>query len=177
MTYSQRILLRRLLPVVFWLLALGGSIGVPFLLETFNLQLPTFNSNYWWGFLSAGIVILAIIVAGHFDRHEPNVSRLFQIAGLLGIASYWLPTVLFLIVPFIIYAIWKSAMSFKAFLAILIAWATEAVYAVIFIYLGWIHNPWAHFFEPDFQWGWIPVAALSIALLASTIARLLLRER
>ena len=65
MTYSQRILLRRLLPVVFWLLALGGSIGVPFLLETFNLQLPTFNINYWWGFLSAGIVLLAISIISY----------------------------------------------------------------------------------------------------------------
>ena len=68
-------------------------------------------------------------------------------------------------------------MNFRAFIAILIALAMDALYAAIFIYLGWIDNPWLHFFEPDYAWGWIPVGAIFIAWLASTIVRQLLRER
>lgn len=171
MTYNQRILLRRLLPAIFWLLAVSGIIAPPFI---FHLNLP---ANYWWGWIPSVAVLICLIIAKHIDRHEPYVKQMFQITTILGIASYWLPTVLFLILPFYIFAIWKGTMNFRAFLAILIALAMDALYASIFIYLGWINNTWAHFFEPDFQWGWIPVGAIFVAWLASTIARLLLRER
>ncbi len=176
MTYNQRILLRRLLPAVFWLLALGGSIGIPFLLAYINQQ-PAANPNYWWGFLVAAFVLTAIIVAKRIDRHQTYVHQMFLIAALLGLASYWLPTIVTLILPFGIYAAWKATANFKAFLAIIIAFAMDTLYAAIFIYLGWINNVWEHILEPDYQWGWIPVAAILTAWLASTIARLLLRER
>ena len=171
MKYSQRILLRRLLPAIFWLLAIGGSIAPPFI---FHLKLPT---NYWWGFVPVVFALLSLVIAKQIDRHAPYVKQMFQIAAILGIASYWLPTILFLIIPFYIYAIWKGTMNFRAFLAILIALMMDALYAAIFIHLGWIGNPWIHFFEPDYLWGWIPVGAIFIAWLASTIARQILRER
>ena len=171
MTYNQRILLRRLLPAIFWLLALGGSIATPFI---FRLSLP---ANYWWGFIPTAFVLLCIVIAQHIDRHEPYVSQMFQITVLLGIASYWLPTILFAIVPFYAYAIWKGKMNFRSFLAVLIALTMDALYATIFVYLGWIDNSWVHFFEPDYAWGWIPVGAIFIAWLASTIVRQILRER
>ena len=171
MRYTTRILLRRLLPVVFWLLAVGGSIGAPFFFANLN------NANYWWGYAVTAFVLLAMVVAKHIDRHQPCVSQMFQITAILGIASYWLPTVLFLIVPFYIYAIWKATFSFKAFLAILIAGVMDAFYAAIFIYLGWINNTWEHFFEPGYVWGWISVGAVLTAWLATTISRSLLRER
>lgn len=171
MTYNQRILLRRLLPAIFWLLAVGGIIAPPFI---FHLNLP---ANYWWGWIPSVAVLICLIIAKHIDRHEPYVKQMFQITTILGIASYWLPTVIFLILPFYIYAIWKGTMNFRAFLAILIALAMDALYASIFIYLGWINNTWAHFFEPNYVWGWIPLGAIFVAWLASTIARLLLRER
>ena len=171
MKYNQRILLRRLLPAIFWLLALDGSIAPAFI---FHLNLP---ANYWWGFVPTAFVLLCLVVAKHIDRHEPYVHQIFRIATLLGIASYWLPTILFAILPFYIYATWKGTMNFRAFIAILISLAMDALYSAIFIYLGWIDNPWMHFFEPDYAWGWIPVGAIFIAWLASTIVRQLLRER
>lgn len=171
MTYNQRILLRRLLPVIFWLLAVGGSIAVPLI---FHLNLP---ANYWWGLIATAFALLAIAVAKHIDRHASYVHQMFLISAILGIASYWLPTVLVLIIPFYIYASWKATMNFRAFLAILIALSMDALYATIFIYLGWINNPWIHCFEPDYAWGWIPLGAILIAWLASTIARQILRER
>ena len=171
MTYNPRILLRRLLPAIFWLLALGGSIAIPLI---FRLHLP---ANYWWGFIPAACVLLCIVIAKHIDRHESYVRQMFQITAILGIVSYWLPTILFAILPFYIYAIWKGTMNFRAFLAILIALAMDALYAAIFIYLGWISNTWLHFFEPDYAWGWIPVGTVSVAWFASTIARQILRER
>ena len=171
MTYNQRIWLRRLLPVIFWLLAIGGTIAPPFI---FHMNLP---ANYWWGFVPTVFVLLCLLVAKHIHRHEPYVTQMFQITAILGIASYWLPTILFAILPFYIYAIWQGTMNLRAFLAILIALAMDALYAAIFIYLGWIANPWLHFFEPNYAWGWIPVGAVFIAWLASTIVRQFLRER
>ena len=171
MKYSQRTLLRRLLPAIFWLLAIGGSIAPPFI---FHLNLPT---NYWWGFVPVVFALLSLVIAKQIDRHAPYVKQMFQIAAILGIASYWLPTILFLIIPFYIYAIWKGTMNFRAFLSILIALAMDGLYAAIFIYLGWIDNPWIHFFESDYLWGWILVGAIFLAWLASTIARQILRER
>jgi hypothetical protein len=52
-----------------------------------------------------------------------------------------------------------------------------AVWAAVFIWLGWIDNPWAHFFAKENAWGWIPAGAILIAWLATTIARQTLRER
>ena len=171
MTYNQRILLHRLLPVVYWLLALGGSIAVPL---GFGLVVP---SKYWWGFVPAIFVLMSLAVSKRIDRHEPYVEQMFQIAVFLGVASYWLPTVIVLVVPFTIFGIWKATWNFRAILAIIIALGLVALYAAIFLYFGWIENTWVHAFEPDYAWGWIPLGAIMVAWLATTITRAILKDR
>ena len=84
-------LLYHLLPVIFWLLAVSGSV-----LPLVWLSLPT---SYLWGFLVIAIVLTCITILGRIKRHESSVEQCFQVAILLGVASYWLPTVLFLMLP------------------------------------------------------------------------------
>jgi len=166
-------MLYHLLPVVFWLLAIGGALvpALPF----FNNQLP--NANYYFGFLVALIVLICIAVIGRIKRHTNSVEECFQVALLLGIASYWLSTVLFLIIPIWAYLIYQNLFSFRSFLATLIGLMIVAIWAALFIRFEWIANPWAEFFALKNAWGWIPTGAALLAWLASTIARQILRVR
>lgn len=164
-----------LLPVVFWLLAIGGAL-VPVILQFTNYQLPITN-NYYYGFLVAALVMLSIGIIACIKRHSNSVEECFQVSLLLGIASYWLPTVLFLIVPIWAYLIYQNLFSFRSFIATLFGLTVVAVWATVFIFLGWIANPWAAFFANENAWGWIPTGAILFAWMASTIARQNLRVR
>ena len=98
-------------------------------------------------------------------------------ALLLGIASYWLPTVLFLILPVWAYLIYRNLYSLRSFTATLLGLATVAVWAAVLVVFGVIGNPWADFFATKNLWAWIPTGAVLIAFIASTIVRQTLRER
>ena len=54
MNYRTKTILRRGLPIVFWLLAAGSVIGIPL---GFGLDVPV---NYWWGFAAAGLVMVVV---------------------------------------------------------------------------------------------------------------------
>jgi len=172
---SNRKLLYHLLPVVFWLLAIGGTlVPVVLSLSTFDFHLST---NYYWGFLVVSIVLVCITILGRILRQTSTVEQCFQVAVLLGIASYWLPTVLFLILPMIGYLYYRHLFDRHSFLAMLVGFGMVAVWAAVLIFLGWIANPWAAFWAIENAWGWIPAGAVLLAWLASTIARQNLRER
>lgn len=180
MTYQTRTILRRVLPIVFWLLAVGGCIAVPLILQNTLSQHSTdflIPNNYWWGFLVAAFVMLTIYVLSHIDRHKSSAQENFQMAVLLGVASYWLPTVLFLTIPCWIFIMTRFAFNFRAFLATVVGYTAVAIHAALCIYFGWIDNVWAQFFSPSLLWGWIPVAAFFAAWLGTTIVRKSLRER
>lgn len=168
-------MLYHLLPAVFWLLAVVGTL-VPVFLQITNHQLPITN-NYCWGYLVTALVLFCIVIIGRIQRHSSSVEQCFQVALLLGIGSYWLPTVIFLILPIWGYLIYHNLYSFRSFLATLIGFATVAIWATIFILLGWIANPWMAFFAKENAWGWIPTGAILLAWFASTIARQILRVR
>ena len=166
-------ILYHLLPAVFWLLAVGGIL-VPVLLP-FNSQLSTFN--YYSGFIVAALVLLVIVIIGRIERHGSSVEQCFQTALLFGVASSWLPTVVFLTLPVWGYLIFKNLCSWRSFLATLIGYAVVAIWAAGFMLMGWITNPWADFFAQENALGWIPLGAILIAWLASTITRNILRVR
>lgn len=170
-------ILSRVLPIVFWTVAVAGSVGIPFLLTSFNLQLSTFNSSYWWGYAVTGLVLIIIVILQRIDRHMIAIGEAFVSALLLGIASYWLPTVLFLTIPALIYLIVRNHFTFRTLTAILLGYATVTVWAAVAIVMGWISNPWTSFFAPEQAWGWIPLGAILLAWLASTIVRQTLRVR
>lgn len=166
-----------MLPIVFWTLAVAGCVGIPFLLDSLGLQDPTFNANYWWGFAATGLVLCDIVILQRLDRHEIAIRDAYSTALLLGIASYWLPTVLFLMIPMMGFLIYRNHFNFRSLMAILIGFATVAIWATVAIMMGWISNSWAYFFAPESAWGWIPVGVVLIAWLSSTIVRQTLHVR
>jgi len=135
------------------------------------------TSNYYFGYLVAAIVLLVIVLIGHIQRHSSSVEQCFQMALLFGVASYWLPTVVFLTLPVWGYLIYKNLFSWRSILATLIGFSVVAIWATGFVLMGWITNPCAHFFAQENALGWIPLGAILIAWLGSTIARNILRVR
>ena len=168
-------MLYHLLPVVFWLLAIGGTV-VPIIL---SLSTNSFHLSalYYWGYLVAALMLLCFAIIGRIQRHSNSIEECFQIAVLIGIASYWLPTVLLVILPIWAYLIYHNIFNFRSFLSTLMGLILVAIWAFVFIYLGWIDAPWLDFFAKENAWGWIPTGAIFLAWLASTIARRILRVR
>jgi len=174
MKRQTQVILYHLLPAVFWLLAIGGAL-VPLLLWT-DID-GSSNYNYHYGFLVSVLVLVCIGIIRRIKRHSTSMEECFQVALLLGVASYWLPTVLFLIIPIWGYLIYQNLFSFRSWVATLIGWAVVAVWAAVLVATGYIANPWADFFATENALGWIPLGAILLAWLASTIARQTLRVR
>ena len=168
-------MLYHLLPALFWALAIGGSLTTYFILP--SLQGGDGGRLFLFGYLVTALVLFVILIIGRIKRHSSSIEQCFQMAILLGVASYWLPTVLFLTVAFWTYLIYKNLFSFRSLVATLIGFVLVAIWAAIFVYVGWIANPWADFFAIENAWGWIPTGAILLAWLASTIARQNLRVR
>ena len=162
-----------------------GTVGIPFLLKSFNYQLSTINSsNYWWGFVPTSLILTVILVLQHIDRHEIAVWQSFLSSLLIAIASYWLPTILFMLIPVIAFLIHGNHFNMRAFTAMLLGIATIAIWSLAFYLMKYygispfpFRFPWAHFFEAEQAWGWIPTGSFLLAWLASTIARETLRMR
>ena len=133
--------------------------------------------NYWWGFAVTALVLFCILILGRIKRHESSVEQCFEVAVLLGVASYWLPTVVFVAIPMIVYLYYRHLFDLHSFCALLIGFALVAIWAAIFLFFGWIANPWTDFWATENAWGWIPTGAVLLAWLASTIARQNLRVR
>ena len=167
MKRSTQNTLYHLLPVVFWLLAIGGSV-LPF------VWLP---AEYAYGFIPAVLVLIVAMLLRHIPRHTTSEVQCFQSALLLGIASYWLPTVVFLTLPVWVYLVFRSLFDFRSLCATLIGYATVAAWAAAAIYLHWLPYVWTDFWSKENAYGWIPTGAFLIAYIASTIARQNLRAR
>lgn len=169
MKRQTQVILYHLLPAIFWLLAVGGAV-----LPMAFVSLP---DNYWWGFAVTAIVLTCIVILGRIMRQTSTVEQCFQVAVLLGIASYWLPTVVFLIIPMAGYLYYRHLFDQHSFFAVLIGFGLVAIWAAVFIFFGWITNPWVAFWATENAWGWIPTGAVLLAWLASTIVRQNLRVR
>ena len=148
-----------LLPAIFWLLAVGGSV---------------LFYREWPGYIVTALVLFCILILGRIRPHTTAVEPSFQVALLLGIASCWMPSVLFLLLPVWVYLIVRRHFNFRAFLATLIGFAVVAVWLVVLSRLSFIDF---HFSLTKNAIGWIPVGAFIVAWLASTIARQNLRVR
>lgn len=171
-------MLYHLLPVVFWLLAIGGALVPTILMYGFGMHLGEHVPyHYFFGFPVAALVLLCIWIISRIERHTSSVEHCLQVALLLGIASYWLPTVLFLILPIWAYLIYKNLFNLRSALATFIGLALVAAWAAVAVYMGWIENVWAAFFDAKNAWGWIPTGAVLVAYISSTIAQQILRVR
>ena len=157
-------ILYHLLPVVFWLLAAGG-------ITLWELLCPPFSFFHYLPAISA---LIATLIIRRIPRHTSAVEPCFQMAILMGIAAYWLPSVLVIILPIWGYLIYRNLFSTRALFATLIGVATVAIWVMV---LNYLHLIQYSFSFADNLVAWIPTGAILIAWLASTIARQNLRVR
>jgi hypothetical protein len=167
---STQTLLYHLLPVVFWLLAIGGSL-VP-LLPAFTFHLSPFT--YLMGYTVALIALICVAIISRIKRHTSSVEECFQVALLLGIAAYWLPSVVFLIIPIWFYLVYQNLFSLRSLFASLIGFAVVAIWYAVFYYLSIFTFPLSLSAN---LYAWISTGAFLIAWLGTTIVRRNLRVR
>ena len=130
--------------------------------------------GYWWGYLSAALTLIGIFILSRIQRHTRSVEQCFQVAVLLGIAAYWLPSIVFLILPIWGYLYYKNLFEFRSVLASLIGFACVAIWAII----GNCFSLFTFHFSLSYNLlAWIPAGAILLAWLGSTIARQTLRVR
>ena len=175
--HTQTILYHTL-PIAFWLLAgVGCALWVFFD--------SAFQSEGWIRLLAAIpslLSLITIIILTSIKRHASSVEESLWAGILLGIASYWLPTILFLLLPVWIYLYYRRLLDLHAFLASLIGIGLVAIWAAALIFNPFaqepaIANPWVDFFVPETLWAWIPVGSVLFAYIASSIARNILKVR
>ena len=157
-------ILYHLLPVVFWLLAAGGMV----LWEMYNVQFTMYN------YIPGILCLISALLLTHIKRHENAVVPSFQVAVLLGIAAYWLPSVLFLILPVWIYLVYRHLFDLRTFTAMLIGFALVAIWIAV----GSIFSIFNFQFSiTNNLFVWIPTGIILLAWLGSTIVRQTLRVR
>ena len=152
-------ILYHLLPIVFWLLAIGGSV---------------LFYREWQGYVVALMALVSVGIIARIKRHASSVEECFGVALLLGIAAYWLPSVVFLILPVWAYLIYQNIFSFRSFLASLIGFAVVAIWGAVlsFFQLSTFNFQLAHNVR-----AWLPTGAFLLAWLGTTIVRQTLRVR
>ena len=168
MTRQTQNILYHLLPVVFWLLAIGGSISAYFLT---SLRTELSPLTY---FLPPFLVLVSATIIRHVQKHSDSSEQCFVMALLLGIAAYWLPTVVLLALPAWIYLYYRNVFSFRSLLASLIGFATIAIWIVVLNSVHFIS------YSVDFSlhlWGWLPTGLVFFAWLGTTIVQQILRVR
>ena len=134
----------------------------------------TLPEGYLWGYLSAALTLIAIFIISRIRRHTSSVEQCFQVAVLLGIAAYWLPSIVFLIIPVWGYLYYKNLFEFRSILASFIGFACVAIWAVIGNTFSFFHFPFSIAYNLI---AWIPAGAVLLAWLGATIVRQTLRVR
>lgn len=159
MTRRTQVTLYYLLPAIFWLLAVGGS---------------ALFYHDWPGYVVTSLVLFCILILGRIKPYTTVVEQSFQIALLLGVASYWMPSALFLIVPAVGFLLFRRLFNLRTFLALLIGFAVVAIWFAVLSRLSILDYS---FSLTKNALSWIPIGAFMAAWLASTIVRQNLRVR
>ena len=152
-------ILYHLLPIVFWLLAIGGSV---------------LFYREWQGYVVALLALISAWLIRRIKRHASSEEECFVVGILLGIAAYWLPSVIFLILPVWAYLIYQNLFSLRSFLASLIGFAVVAIWMAV---LSFFQLSTFNFQLANNLFAWIPTGAVLLAWLGSTIVRQTLRVR
>jgi len=168
LTRQTQNLLYHLLPAVLGLLAAGAIV-----LWVFLSPAPFRIGSLTPAFLS----LVAAAILRHIERHGSSQEQCFQVALMMGVSSYWLPTVVFLTIPVWAYLIYRNLFNSRSFFATLLGYGVVAAWASVAVYMDWIDNPWAEFWTTKNAYGWIPTGVLLVTYIVSTIVRQTLRAR
>jgi len=174
LTRQTQTILYHLLPVAIWLLAAVGAVLPCFLIPSLVGEGEGRLVSY---FVPAFLALFAVMVIGHISRHASAVEPSFLMAVFLGIASCWLPTVVFVVVPVWFYLAYRHLFNMRVFTASLVGLALVALWMAVCIYLEIMEIPSFEGREGVGLLSWIPTGAFLFAYIASTIARQTLRVR
>ena len=160
-------MLYHLLPVAFWLLASGGIV-VWEILSPFAFHFSIFN------YIPAALSLLSAAIIRRIPRHTESVEQCFVVALLLGIAAYWLPTVVGLMILIWFYLIYQNIFSLRSFLSSLLGFACVGVwFFVLSLFPFTFHlSPFTYNLSL-----WIPTASILLAWFFTVIIRKHLRVR
>ena len=169
--YTQRLIVRYM-PAAFLLLACIVCLSLPFMAAPLN------NGSYWEGMVVVMLLAICMRIYLHIERFQAAAAEeAFLISLLLSGASYFLPTVLFLF-P-IVWGVLAFRVEFvlRTLSASLLGILAASGVIATAIYFGWIDNRWIYFFNPKYQWGWIPVGICCLMWITSTILQKTLHVR
>ena len=166
-------MLYHLLPVAFWLLALGAIVLWEII---FNYQFSIIN------YAVPALSLLSAAIIRRIPRHTESVEQCFVVALLLGIAAYWLPTVVGLILPIWFYLIYQNLFSLRSFLSSLLGFACVGLWFFVLSFSPFPftihHSPFTiHPFTHSSLHLWLPTASVLLAWLLTVLVRKHLRVR
>ncbi len=160
-------MLYHLLPVAFWLLASGGIV-VWEILSPFTFHFSLFN------YIPAALSLLSAAIIRRIPRHTESVEQCFVVALLLGIAAYWLPTVVGLMILIWFYLIYQNIFSLRSFLSSLLGFACVGVWFFVLSLFPFIFHLSPFTYNLSL---WIPTASILLAWFFTVIIRKHLRVR
>lgn len=125
----------------------------------------------WQAQLLTLICLLAVLVFQQIDRHkiETTAEHAFLMAILIGIASYWLPSLLLVWVPIILLLMYRQCFDGQSLIAILLGSAVVALYAALMVWAGWIAPTWLSFFDGATALRWLSIGAVLLATIINWI--------
>ena len=124
--------------------------------------------------MPAVLVLAAGTVIRRVKRHENVEEPAFLAAVLTGIAAYWLPSVLFLMLPAWGYMIYRNLFSLRVLLASLIGWAVVAVWVAVLSFFSVIAFSFSIASNLIL---WIPTGSVLVAWIVSAVARYMFEVR
>ncbi len=157
--------------MVYWAVGIGGSIVPVFASDN---GVP---ANYLWGYMVAALLQVPEMLVSRIHLHRASEEACFWLGLMSGIASYWMPTVLFMILPFWIYIISRNFFTLRCIVSTMVGVGIVALYASLAIWQGWLTNVWVDFFALDRLWGWIPVCVIGLSWGATLLTRHILYIR
>lgn len=121
------------------------------------------------GLIPAVLIALAIRVLFSVEKHQDSAPEEAFIASLLGgVASWWLPSLLFLLPFEYLFLLRRRALDGRTFSGSLMALLVVAIYAALAIWQEWIPLSWYPFFRLSDLWTMVPILLILIVIFVVT---------
>ena len=121
------------------------------------------------GLIPSTLVGLAISILFSVQKHQDSAPEEAFLASLIGgIASWWLPSLLFLLPFQYLFLQYRRAFDGRTFSASLMGLAAVALYAGLAVWQQWLPLSWYPFFRFSDLWTMVPTLLLLTIVLVLT---------
>lgn len=122
-----------------------------------------------WGLVPTVLIGLGIQVLYSVEKHQDSAPQEAFLATLFcAVASWWLPSLLFLLPFSYLFLNYRRAFDRRTFSASVMALVVAALYASIAIWQAWIPMSWYPFFRLSDLWTMIPTVLLLVVVIVIT---------